>query len=171
MERAVSYGVDLMLNKDFTSFWNGYLLASFAEETNRFKNLGTDQTVENSLFSWFVKTTNGFTFLNDRSLTADLSFMYFGPQVSANSTYDGFGALSVLLRKTLWNNKASISMGLDDIFNQGNQLSTRKYLDQNSTSLRRAENRLFMLGFRYKFGNVSIHDNQKSKQIDERDRL
>lgn len=171
MERAVSYGVDLMLNKDFTRFWNCYLLASFAEETNRFKNLGTDQTVENGLFSWFVKTTNGFTLLNDKSLTADVSFMYFGPQVSANSTYDGFGALSVLFRKTLWNNNASISIGLDDIFNQGNQLSTRKYLDQNSTSLRRVENRLFMLGFRYKFGNVGIRDNQKSKQIDERDRL
>ncbi|NNE77036.1 MAG: TonB-dependent receptor [Pricia sp.] len=168
---AISYGLDFSISKDFTSFWNCYLLASFFDETYTFNNLGTDQTVENNLFSWFVKTSNSFTFLSDKSLTADLTFLYGGPQVSGNARFDGFGALGLLFRKTLWNKKASISMGMEDIFNQGNQFNTRNYLDQNGTSLRRAENRLFTLGFRYKFGNVKISDNQKSQQVEERDRL
>lgn len=102
---------------------------------------------------------------------ADLSFAYRGPKFTGNAKYDSFGALSLSLRKTFWNKKASISMGLDDIFNQGNQFNTRNYLDQSGTSLLRAENRLFVLGLRYKFGNVKISDNQKTKRVDEQDRL
>ena len=62
-------------------------------------------------------------------------------------------------------------MGIEDIFNQGNEFNTRNYLDQNGTSLRRAENRLFVLGLRYKFGNTKIQDNYKSKNVDEQNRL
>ncbi|HET8737999.1 MAG TPA: outer membrane beta-barrel family protein, partial [Pricia sp.] len=171
LKKNTSYGIDLSINKNITNFWNCYLFASFFDDKAVFENLGTDIKVENRLFSWFVRTSNGFTFLNDKSLTADLTFFYTGPVLSQNAKYDGFGALSLLFRKTFWNKKASISIGLEDIFNQGNQFNTRNYLDQKGTSLKRAENRLFVLGLRYKFGNTKIRDNQKSKSVDERDRL
>lgn len=171
MKENSSYGIDFSVSKDFNTFWNCYLLASFFDEKTTFENLSTKQLVENNLFSWFVRTSNGFTLLSDRSLTADLSYYYTAPLLSENAIFDGFGAMSLLFRKTLWNKKASISMGLEDIFNQGNQFNSRNYLDQNGTSLRRAENRLFTLGFRYKFGNVKIRDNQKSKRVEERNRL
>ncbi|MGB6153330.1 MAG: outer membrane beta-barrel protein [Pricia sp.] len=171
LKRNTSYGIDLSLNKDFTGFWNCYVLGSFFNDKAVFENLGTEVEVENELFSWFVRTSNAFTFLEDKSLTADLSFVYTGPLLSENAKFDGFGALSLFFRKTLWNKKASISMGMEDIFNQGNEFNTRNYLDQNGTSLRRAENRLFVLGFRYKFGNTRIQDNYKSKNVDEQNRL
>ncbi|KKN08005.1 hypothetical protein LCGC14_1061150 [marine sediment metagenome] len=171
LKRNTSYGIDVSLTKDFTNFWNCYVLASFFNDKAIFENLGTEIEVENELFSWFVRTSNGFTFLEDNSLTADLSFVYSGPLLSENAKFDGFGALSLSLRKTLWNKKASISMGIEDIFNQGNEFNTRNYLDQSGTSLRRAENRLFVMGLRYKFGNTKIRDNYKSKNVDEQDRL
>jgi hypothetical protein len=171
LKRNTSYGVDLSINKDFTNFWNCYLLASFFDDKATFENLGTDTLVENQLFSWFVRTSNAFTLLNDRSLTADLTFIYSGPLLSQNARFDGFGALNLLFRKTMWNKNASISIGVEDIFNQGNQFNTRDYLNQSGSSLLRAENRLFVLGLRYKFGNTKIRDNYKSKRVDERDRL
>lgn len=171
LKRNTSYGIDLSITKDFTDFWNCYVLASFFNDKAVFENLGTEVEVENQLFSWFVRTSNGFTFLKDKSLTADLTFYYTGPLLSQNARFDGFGALGLSLRKTLWNKKATISMGLEDIFNQGNEFNTRNYLDQSGTSLRRAENRLFVLGLRYKFGNTKISDNYKSKNVDEQDRL
>ncbi len=171
LKRSTSYGIDLSISKDFTDFWNCYLLASFFDDKTTFENLGTDILVKKQLFSWFVRTSNGFTFLKDRSLTADMTFYYTGPLLSQNARFDGFGALNFLFRKTFWNKKASISIGVDDIFNQGNQFNIRNYLDQSGTSLRRAENRLFVLGLRYKFGNTKIRDNYKSKNVDEMDRL
>ena len=171
LTRNISYGIDLSINKEVISFWNFYVLASFFNSKVAFDNLGTEVEVENELFTWFVRTSNGFTFLKDNSLTADLSFVYTGPLLSQNAEYNSFGALNLSLRKTLWNKKASISMGIDDIFNQGNEFNRRNYLDQNGTSLRRAENRLFSLGLRYKFGNTKIRDNYKSKTVDEKKRL
>lgn len=171
LKRNTSYGMDLSINKEFTNFWNCYVMASFFNDKAVFENLGTDALVENRLFSWFVRTSNGFTFLEDKSLTADLTFYYTGPLLSQNAKFDGFGALGLSLRKTVWNKKASISMGIEDIFNQGNEFNIRNYLDQSGTSLRRAENRLLVLGFRYKFGNTKIRDNYKSKNVDEQDRL
>lgn len=171
LKRNTGYGIDLSVNKDFTNFWNCYFLASFFDDKAIFENLGSKELVENQLFSWFIRTSNGFTFLNDKSLTADLTFVYTGPLLSQNAKYDGFGSLSILFRKTFWNKKASLSLGVDDIFNQGNQFNTRDYLDQSGTSLRRAENRLLVLGLRYKFGNTKIRDNYKSKNVDEQDRI
>jgi len=171
LKRNTSYGIDLLINKDFTDFWNCFFLASFFDEKATFENLGTNALVENQQFSWLISTSNAFTFLKDKSLTADLTFLYTGPKLSQNFRYDGFGSLSLLFRKLLWNKKASISLGVEDIFNQGNEFNTRNYLDQSGTSLLRAENRLFVLGLRYKFGNTKIRDNYKSKNTDERDRI
>lgn len=171
LKRNTSYGIDFLINKDFTNFWNCFLVASFFDEKLTFNNLGTNRLVENQMFTWLVSTSNAFTFLRDKSLTADLTFLYTGPKLSQNLRYDGFGSLSLLFRKTLWNKKASISLGVEDIFNQGNEFSTRNYLDQSGTSLLRSENRLLVLGLRYKFGNTKIRDNYKSKSTDEGDRL
>ncbi|WP_170863101.1 outer membrane beta-barrel family protein [Pseudozobellia thermophila] len=171
VDRNYNYGVDLILNKDITSFWDCYLLASFYQEKIRFKGLDSDVPVENQLFSWFMKTNNGFSFLKDGSLTADLSFIYYAPLLSRNMRYDSLSALDLLFRKTFWNKKASLSIGVNDIFNQGNRYTTRKYLDQDNSTLRRGENRLFTLGFRYKFGNTKIRDNQKYKSTEEDSRI
>jgi len=171
LQKNVRYGIDVSINEDITDFWNCYVLISLYDEKTVFENLSTEQLFENQLFTWYFRTSNDFKFLKDKSLTADLSFFYNAPQLSENARFDGFAALGLSLRKTLFEKKASISMGLEDIFNQGNQFNRRNYLDQNGTSLRRAENRLFTLGFRYKFGNVKIRDNQKSKRVDERNRL
>ena len=62
LKRNTSYGIDLSISKDFTSFWNCYVLASFFNDKAVFENLGTEVEVENELFSWFVRTSNGFTF-------------------------------------------------------------------------------------------------------------
>jgi hypothetical protein len=171
MEYSKSFGFDLRVSKEFTDFWYSYASASFFDDTNVFENLGSDTLVENNQFAWYVRTTNSFTFLEDSSLTADMYFDYRGPKFTGNARYDGFGALSLSLRKTFWDRRASVTMGIEDIFNQGNQFSTRNFLDQNSTSLLRPENRLFVLGLRYKFGNTKIRDNYKSKNVDERKRL
>ena len=171
IEREISYGVDFTLNKDITNFWNCYFLISVYEDRLSFNNLNTDIRVENQLLGWFMRSNNSFTLLKDSSLTADLGFYYAGPMLYQNVRVDGYGDLNLSFRKTLWDKRASISVGIQDIFNQGNQLITRDYLDQSGTSLTRGENRLFVLGLRYKFGNTKIRDNYKNKGVDEEDRL
>ncbi len=171
IKRDRAFGVDLIFNKEVTNFWYCYFVASIFDEKYIFENLGTDILVENQRVGWHVSTSNSFTFLEDESLTADLSFIYTGPGLLRNTRTDGYGSLNLLFRKTVWDKKISVSMGVEDIFNQGNEFNTRNYLDQSGTSLLRKENRLFVMGLRYKFGNTKIRDNYKSKNVDEQDRL
>ncbi len=167
----ISYGFDVIVNKDITRFWDAYLIFSCYNRKDTFSDLETGQAIQNGLWSWFLQTSSNLNLLKDNSLYAYVDFVYYSPTVNGNSKQRASGQLGITLRKTLWNKKASISLGISDIFNQSNIFTTRKYLDQNNTSFSRGENRLFSLGFRYKFGNTRIRDNQKSKSVEERNRL
>ncbi len=171
LERRISYGIDLTINKKLTSFWNAYVFVSLYDGKFRFSDNTSTQSLENGQWSWFVFNTHSFTLLNDKSLSANIDFRYFSAFASGNAVQDSYNELAISFRKTLWNKRASISLGVEDIFNQSNLFTSRQFLDQSSSSLYRPENRLFTLGFRYKFGNVKIKDNKKSKRVDERNRI
>jgi len=165
------YGVDLTINKDISKMWGLYLFLSVYNNEELFTDLDTGQVLNNSLLSGFVRLNNSFTFLNDRSLVVNLNFAYYAPRTLGNSRRESYNRLNLRLRKTFWNKNASISMGVQDIFNQGNRFTTRQFLNQNNSTLFRPENRLLTFGFRYKFGNVRIKGNKKSKRIEERRRI
>jgi len=171
LDQEESYGLDFSISKDFGNFYNCYVLTSFYREMIDFTNVSTNSLVELNQFSWMLRNSNSFSLLSDRTLSADINIIYTSALLSGNSKFDAFGAVNFMMRKTFYNKKLSVSLGVDDIFNQGNQFNTRNYEDQNGTSLKKGENRLLVMGLRYKFGNSKIRDNQKSKRVDERNRI
>jgi len=171
IDSNAGYGIDLIINKDISKTWEFYLFFSTFNNEERFRDLDSGQIVNNSMWSGLIRINNGFTFLQDRSLVADLNFAYFTPGVIGNAKRESLHRLNLRVRKTFWNKNASISLGIQDIFNQGNHFTSRQYLNQNNSNLHRSENRLLTIGFRYKFGNVRIKGNKKSKRLDERRRI
>ncbi|MEA1786581.1 TonB-dependent receptor [Arenibacter sp. GZD96] len=171
MEHQISYGVDAVVNRMLTPFWDVYMLTSFYQNRFKFQDADSGLFVDNQQFTWFLQTYNSFTFLSNKSLMADVGFTYFSPLAIGNSVQDSYSELGITFRKSFWNNNFVISMGLQDIFNQGNLLNTRQFLNQDNSTLYRPENRLFTFGLRYKFGNTRIKDNYKSKNLEERKRL
>lgn len=165
------YGADASVSKDITSFWNLFLLISHFYDKDSFTDLNSNTIVENSIWTTHTRATNSFTFLNDKSLFADLTYIHFSPRISGNTKYASYGKLGLSLRKTLWSKAASISLAVEDIFNDGGIKGTRNYLDQSNSTYSRWENRLFIAGFRYKFGNTKIRDNYKRKNTEEGRRL
>ncbi len=171
IESNQGYGVDITLNKDISKKWELYMFLSAFNDEERFIDLDSGQLLKNSLWSGYFRLNNSFKLLEDRSLVANLNFTYHAPRVRGNARTESFNKLNLRFRKTLMNNNASISLGLEDIFNQSNRFTSRKYLNQNNSTLFRPESRLFTLGFRYKFGNTRIRGNKKSKRVEERRRL
>ncbi|WP_405400210.1 outer membrane beta-barrel protein [Maribacter sp. Asnod2-G09] len=171
LESNYFYGIDASVSKELTSYWYLYALISHYHDKKSFTDLNTNSIVENSIWTTFIRANNYFTLLKDESLFADVTYTYFSPYINGNATFEPYSKLGVSFRKTFWNKDASISMGVEDIVNNGNTLSTRNYLDQRNTVSARVENRLFVLGFRYKFGNSKIRDNSKRKNTDEGKRL
>ncbi|MFS4492688.1 outer membrane beta-barrel protein [Maribacter sp. 2308TA10-17] len=171
LELREGYGLDATINKDISKAWDFYLFLSAYNSKDRFTDLDTGQIITNGLWSGFIRLNNSFTFLQDRSLVADLNFAYFAPRIFGNAKRDSYNFLNLRFRKTIWNKNASISLGIEDIFNQGNKFTSRQFLNQNNSSLYRPENRLLTFGFRSKFGNVRIKGNKKSKRVEERRRI
>lgn len=171
VDKDYAYGFNFSISKNFTNNWHFYFLASTAYIESNFTDLESGQLVQNGLWNSYIRANSGFSFLNDKSLKADVSLLYSSPVIQGNSRQEDYSKLGITLRKTLWDSKGSISLGVDDILNESNLFNTRKYLNQNNTSYYRPESRLLVLGFRYKFGNTRIRTNKKSKKVDERNRI
>ncbi len=169
--RDISYGVDFYMNKQITNAWSSYLLLTYYHKEDQFTDLDTGSILKNGLWAYFMRANNSFEILSDKSLTADLDFMYASKSVNGNSISKSWNSLNFSLRKTLWKKKASISLGIEDMFKSQKYFNSRNFLNQNNSSLDRPENRLLTFGFRYKFGNQKIRNNEKSKSVDEIDRL
>lgn len=171
LDETSSYGLDVFYSKDITQRWYCYMLFNYYFKKNNFRDFDSGQLLENTAIITYFRTTQSFTLLEDKSLFLDASFSYNSPFIIGNAIQETLNEFGLSFRKTIWNKSASISLSVEDIFNQSNPLFTRQYLTQDNATSIRAENRLFLLGFRYSFGNTKIRDNQKSKRIDERNRI
>ncbi len=171
VDKDIAYGFNFSISKNLTSFWHFYFMASTSYIESRFTDLDSGQLVKNGLWNTYIRSNSGFSFLTDKSLKADISILYSSPVILGNSRQDDYFKFGLALRKTIFNKNGSISLGIDDIFNEASLFTSRKYLNQNNTSYYRPESRLLVVGFRYNFGNTKIRSNEKSKNVDERGRI
>lgn len=171
LDETNSYGIDVIFNTNFTNRWSSYMLFNYYYKENNFRDFDSGQLLENTAWITYFRTTQSFKFLEDKSLFADVNFSYMSPTIIGNSRRASINELGVAFRKTIWNKSASISLAVEDVFNQSNEFFTRQYLTQDNSSSVRRENRLLLLGFRYSFGNTRIRNNKKHKKVDERNRI
>lgn len=172
LDRNISYGLDFTTYTSLSKDWNLYVLSSLFHEGNQF--FATDLNnalVSNNKWSFYSQIINYFYFLKDKSLMADVLYLYISPIVNGPSQISSRHGLDINIKKTFWNNKASLSIGVTDVFNTQNFTQTNNYLNQDYFLKSRMENRMFTFGFNYKFGNTHLQTNQKTLESDERDRL
>jgi hypothetical protein len=167
----VSYGIDFTYDNYIANFWNTYAYLSLYDRSFRFFDDASNNLISNGKLTWSFECNNSFTLTKNKSIYLDVNFFYYSDEAIANTIREEFSALSMLARKTLWNKRASISVGVEDIFNQNSTPSNRIYSDQNNISDYRFESRLLTFGFRYKFGNTGIKSNKRNKGNEERRRL
>ncbi|AJR04948.1 outer membrane beta-barrel family protein [Siansivirga zeaxanthinifaciens] len=172
IDRNISYGLDFTTYTSISKDWNIYVLSSIFNNDNKFVALESNNALQkNNQWSFYGQFVNYFSFLKDKTLTADLAIQYIstiaeGPTFSSERL-----GVDLNLRKTLWNERASLSIGMMDIFNTQNFNQTTRYLNQDIYMKSNSENRLFVFGFNYKFGNSKLETNNRSIELDERDRL
>lgn len=171
-DESISYGLDFTTYVALNDFWNLYVLSSFYYYENNFNPINSNSvSFVGEQWSLYAEVINYFTLLKDNSLTADVSFNYMSPTNNGPSDISFISSLDINLRKNLWNNRASLNIGVLDIFNTQNFISKTKYLNQDIISDFKFENRMFVFGFNYKFGNFRLKSNKKSIDLIERDRL
>lgn len=167
-----SYGISLTHGRSLTPWWYGQVYASWFHDENRFEALESEAySATNEIDAVFAQIYNAFTLSKDGTFSGNLTFLYVSDYMSGSYTFDPFSTLSIGLRKSLWDNRAVLSLNVNDIFNNTNTRLTSQYLNQDNSFFAREETRYIQIGFKYNFGNFRLKDNQRSINAAERDRL
>ena len=144
--------------------------ASSTYNINEEVNFGED-FVELNQWSQLFIVSPGFSLLKDNSLKINATFWWFGRNLQGLQVAEDRLVSTIGVSKSLLNNKAVLSLGIDDPFNMQDYKTTIDYLNQSSIRLDDIDNRFIRLGFSYKFGNTKLNTNERSTSEEERERL
>ncbi|MGV6828861.1 MAG: outer membrane beta-barrel protein [Flavobacteriales bacterium] len=168
----LNFSVDISHNSYVLPWWYLYVYTSGYYLENVFYALQSEQdTYINHTLGFYVSMYSNISLSKDKTFTSDIDLSYLSHYVTGASLMKNQFNLSVSLRKTIWKKRASITVGVDDIFNTHNIPVTTKYYNQDNSYFAKAEAPLFRLGFKYNFGNYKLRNNKRIKKTDEKDRL
>jgi hypothetical protein len=114
---------------------------------------------------------NYLTLSKDGSLTGEVTMTYISNFLFGSYISDEQLNLTLGLRKSLFNNRAVVSIAAEDLLYKWIPTYTSAYLNQDNFYRRRAETQFIRVGFTYNFGNFRLQDNQRAIDKKERDRL
>ena len=82
IDRNISYGLDFTTYTQILDRWTIYVLSSVFYNENQFFAVESDNALlSNDQWSLYAQVINYFSFLKDKSLTADVSYLYVSPTV------------------------------------------------------------------------------------------
>ena len=163
---------DVVYAAPLKSWWYLQVVTSTFYLKNTFDALQSSQeTASVDTFGFYAQMYSGFTVSKSAGLSSDVTALYISDMIYGAAEYNNQFNLSFSIRKSLWNKRASITLGVDDIFNTNNVQVATQYLNQDNRFFAKEESRLFRIGFKYSFGNARLQDNNKTTTSDERNRL
>ncbi len=166
------YSFDIVFVDSIKPWWFLQLVTSTFYLENEFYSVESiEETYSNDTYGFYASMYSNFNLTKDGTLTADLNMLYISNLITGGYDYKNQFNTSVSVRKSFWDNRASITVGVDDIFNTNTFPVTTNYYNQNNSYFARAETRLFRLGFRYNFGNARLTDNNRNSSSAESNRL
>ena len=168
-DKTVDFGFDFLFDIDITNDWNIYFATSFYNITEE-TSFGND-FIDLSRWSNYTEMANNMTLLEDNSLDLNLSLAWVGKNLYALQTIEDRLVTGLSLTKSILNKKGVISLSFEDLFNFQDEKRSVRYLNQSSRQNIDVDNRFVKLGFRYKFGNTGLSTNERTTDVEERDRI
>ncbi len=167
-----SYGLDFTVSKNVLPSWFVYAYTSFFHEEETF--LATEsgnQEFTNEVDGVYAYLANYLTLSKDGTFTGEATITYLSKFLFGSYVSDDQLNVTLGLRKSLFNNRATISIAAEDLLEQYIPTYTSRYLNQDNFYRRRPETQFIRIGFTYNFGNFRLQDNQRGIEKKERDRL
>lgn len=169
---SFSYGLDFTVSKSILDPWFIYSYISLFHEEDTFVAAESGNVpFTNELDAFYIYLANYLTLSGDGTFTGELTFSYFSNFLVGSFIQEPTANLTIGLRKSLWKNRATVSVAAEDLLGMANGTFTSQFLNQNNSFLTQPETRFVRVGFTYNFGNFRLEDNKKSIDKKERDRL
>ncbi|PKA82963.1 outer membrane receptor protein involved in Fe transport [Ulvibacter sp. MAR_2010_11] len=170
--KEFQYSLDIVHVSSLTSWWYMSLYTSgFYFENEFYAMESVEETYVNSTYGVYGQIYNGLTITKDRSWSGDITATYLSDFIYASHDYGNQFSLSFSIRKSFWNNTASITAGINDVLDTYNVPVVSKYYNQNNSYFAQPESRLYRVSFKYTFGNASLRDNNRDNKPVETERL
>lgn len=166
------YGLNFSTNFTLSDRWSFYTEQSvFNDENIVIAEENNGQMVTNNIWGYYGYYATSYQFLEDKSLSAELSFYMVTDGIQGSLQIEGSEDLSLGITKKLFDDKASLSLRFSDILRSQIIRISTNYLDQNNYFIDNRETQYVRVGFRYNFGNQSLKKKQQKDRISEKDRL
>lgn len=167
-----SYGVDFTISKAISSDWLLYAYTSFFHEEDTFLAVESDnQIFTNSVNGFYAYVANYLTLSKDGSFSGEIGCTYVSQFLFGSFISDEELNLTAGLRKSLFDNRITVSVAVEDILEKAIPTYTSRYLNQDNFYRRRPETQFVRFGIKYNFGNFKLNDNQREINKKERERL
>ncbi|MEZ4778069.1 MAG: outer membrane beta-barrel family protein [Flavobacteriaceae bacterium] len=153
------------------SWYASFVTSTYYLENEFYAVESAQERAGNHTMGVFVQAYNQITLSQEAGFTSDVSARYISNLISGSLDYKNIFDFSISFRKSLWNKRASLSIGVDDIFKTNNVQVASRYLNQDNSYFARPESRKFWIGFKYNFGNYILRENKKTINTKEGDRL
>ncbi|NCT18345.1 MAG: TonB-dependent receptor [Flavobacteriaceae bacterium CG_4_8_14_3_um_filter_34_10] len=172
IENNQGVGFDFKYFKFIKDWWSFFHYNSLFYEENSFIAIeSNNELVTVSSSGLLFQFINSFTISKDKTFTGDLTVLHLTGLATGNYLMDDFTLVSAGLRKTIWDNRASISLTVNDIFDTFNRKLQSDFLNQRNSFFANTESRYLLVGFIYNFGNFRLKDNAKQIINEERERI
>ncbi|NQZ43288.1 MAG: TonB-dependent receptor [Flavobacteriaceae bacterium] len=167
-----SYGLDITYSNSILDAWYLFSYVSFFHEDETFLAVESgNQPFTNEVDGVYAQLSNYLTLSGDGSLTGEVSLSYLSNFLFGSYVSDEQLNLTLGLRKSLWNDRATVSIAAEDLLESYVPTYTSRYLNQDNFYRRRPETQFIRVGFTYNFGNFRLEDNQREIDKKERERI
>ena len=172
LKQNIDYGFDFSAYTPISSGWTTYALTSIFKDEAEFFDIENNNSLEtNEQWSFYANWINYFSFLKNRSLSADISFLYISPIIDGSAEVTTRAQLDFGIKKSFNKGKWILSMRASDLLQTSDFTVSNNYNNQNNQNYAKFDNQWVRIGLRYKFGNTKLQTNESIKELEERDRL
>ena len=172
LKQNIDFGFDFSTYTPISSNWTTYAVTSIFKDEAEFFDIENNNSLEtNKQWSFYANWINYFSFLEDKSLSADLSILFISPIIDGSKEVSSRAQLDAGLKKTFNNGKWILSLRANDILLTSDFSVSNNFNNQNNKNYAKFDNQWIRLGLRYKFGNTKLQTNESIKELEERDRL
>lgn len=165
LDRGDSYGFELVGAKPVSDWWN--LNGSFSYFRTVISGAGTGDDNATSNYTWTSRVNSTFNLMQDLSLLINAN--YRGPQVTGQGRQRAFYQVDAAIKQNLFNNKFSVILRVQDIFDSAAREGDTYGNGFNSYSFSRHDARTVFLGINYNFNNFKKQQKRDNGSEDEMD--
>ena len=167
-----SWGLDFTHGRSIKKWWYFYTYMSLFHEEETFLAVESGNvSYTNDVDGFYGSFSNFLTLSKDKTFTGEVSLAYFSRFLSGSYVQGATTDLTIGLKKTFWDKRATLSIVANDVLGEANALLTSRYLNQDNGYFPIPETQNIQIGFTYNFGNFKLEDNNRTLDKKEIDRL